>query len=238
MTHEQTPEQAPRDRDPDPDTGPVRAALAALGPARMPDDVAARIRARLAGEHVTGIPAGRSPDRPVPPVPDRPAAAARPATPAAVPPPGRARRTRRGRGPAGAARPAGRPARRAARAGAALLAAAAAVVLLALPVDVRGPAPAGTTGPLADELRAAAAGAGEPQGPLADPVRRRGCLLAAGVAAPDAPLLAARPHPVAGRPGVLLVLGTPRRGEFRLVVVDPGCGPGRGVLLAELPAGA
>lgn len=209
MTPEETVGPA---RDPDTGTEPVRAALAALGPARMPDDVTARIRARLAGETGAGVAAEPVAGRLVSP---------QPAT--ATDPPARGRR------------------RPPVRAGLAVLAAAAAAVLIALPPAVGdrapGTVPVRTTGPLADELRAAAADAGQPAGPLADPARRHACLVAVGVTGPDAPLLAGRPHPVAGHPGVLLVLGTPERGRFRLVVVDPGCGPDGGLLLAELPAG-
>ncbi|MFP5069285.1 hypothetical protein ACLFMI_06420 [Pseudonocardia nantongensis] len=202
MTPEET--AGPDPGRPDPGTGPVRAALAALGPARMPDDVAARIRARLTDE----IGAGPPPD----PLP---------AT-----------------GPARARRRPGRPV----RAGLSLLATAAAAVLVAVPLTggdrASDPVPVRTTGPLADELRAAAGDAGEPAGPLADPVRRHACLTAAGVTDPGAPLVAGRRHPVAGRPGVLLVLGTPVAGRFRIVVVNPECGPDGGLLLADLPAGS
>ena len=37
-----------------------------------------------------------------------------------------------------------------------------------------------------------------------------------------------------GRPGVLLVLATGRRGELHVITVDPGCGPAGGTLLAQV----
>jgi hypothetical protein len=71
-------------------------------------------------------------------------------------------------------------------------------------------------------------------GGLEDPVRRSGCLqvVAAPGVAPAAPLLGGRRVTFEGEPGVLLVLGTGRRGTFDIVIVDPACGPGSGTLLA------
>jgi hypothetical protein len=69
---------------------------------------------------------------------------------------------------------------------------------------------------------------------LADPTRRAGCLRAVGAPAesPEAPLLGGRRVTFEGAEGVLLVLGTGRRGAFDVVIVDPDCGPGSGRLLA------
>jgi hypothetical protein len=75
-------------------------------------------------------------------------------------------------------------------------------------------------------------------GALADPARRAGCLRAAAPAlAPDAPLVGGRQVTLGGREAVLLVLGTGRLGTFDIVVVDPDCGPGRGMLLESLVVG-
>jgi len=94
-----------------------------------------------------------------------------------------------------------------------------------------GPRPVAADTP--EALRSAAPGAGLPDGPFADPARVQACLIAAGAADPDAPLLATRPYPVAGQPGVLLVLGTAELGRLRLLVVPPDCGPGTGRVLLE-----
>jgi len=69
---------------------------------------------------------------------------------------------------------------------------------------------------------------------LADPARRAGCLRAsaAPVENPEAPLLGGRRVTFEGAEGVLLVLGTGRLGAFDVLIVDPGCGPGGGKLLA------
>jgi hypothetical protein len=69
---------------------------------------------------------------------------------------------------------------------------------------------------------------------LADPGRRAGCLRAVGapVESPEAPLLGGRRVTFEGTEGVLLVLGTGRRGAFDVLIVDPDCGPGAGKLLA------
>ena len=69
---------------------------------------------------------------------------------------------------------------------------------------------------------------------LAEPTRRAGCLRAVGapVESPAAPLLGGRRVTFEGSEGVLLVLGTGRRGAFDVLIVDPDCGPGAGQLLA------
>ncbi|WP_337830947.1 hypothetical protein [Pseudonocardia sp. TMWB2A] len=171
-----------------------------LGPVAMPDDVAARMRARLAAEVARAAP---GPERGGTPAADGP-------------PPGR--RT---------------PWRALALAAAALVVAGIGVAALVptapVVVPVAGTAP--------EELRSAAAGADVPVGALDDPARVRACLSAAGDPRPDAPFLTARPHSVDGRPAVLLVLGGPERGRYRLVVVPPDCGPGTARVLAETTTG-
>ena len=76
---------------------------------------------------------------------------------------------------------------------------------------------------------------GRDTGGLDDPARRVGCLqaVAAPGVAPTAPLLGGRRVTFEGGPGVLLVLGTGKRGTFDIVIVDPACGPGAGTLLAS-----
>lgn len=71
-------------------------------------------------------------------------------------------------------------------------------------------------------------------GELADPARRSGCLrsLAAPGIGPDEPVVGGRRVVFDGSPALLLVLGTGELGSFRVVVVDPACGPGGGRLLA------
>lgn len=118
--------------------------------------------------------------------------------------------------------------------------AAAALVVAAVGVAALVPTapvvvPAAGTAP--EELRSAAAGADVPVGALDDPDRVRACLTAAGDPRPDAPFLTARPHSVDGRPAVLLVLGGPERGRYRLVAVPPDCGPGTARVLAETTTG-
>ncbi|MEU6699960.1 hypothetical protein [Pseudonocardia sp. NPDC046786] len=181
----------------------------------MPDDIAGRIRGRLHDE-LTGC-------TPTPP-------GTRWVT-------GRSPTTRLGQSPT--TRP-GRPPRpRSARLLAAAGSVAAIAVLAALPAFLRasadrpGPTPRPVAAGTPEALRSAAPGAGAPAGPLADPGRVRDCLTAAGAADPDAPLLATRPYPVQGEPGVLLVLGTPEPGRLRLLVVPPDCGPGNGRVLLE-----
>ncbi len=69
---------------------------------------------------------------------------------------------------------------------------------------------------------------------LAEPIRRAGCLRAVGapVESPEAALLGGRRVTFEGSEGVLLVLGTGRRGAFDVLIVDPDCGPGAGRLFA------
>lgn len=115
---------------------------------------------------------------------------------------------------------------------------AAAVLLVALIVAAGVlQARSEQTGPRVSTVELAAAardavGVGD-AGPLADPTVRAGCLRAvAPDAAPD-PLLGGRRVQLDRQPGVLLVLGTGRLGTFRVVVVDPECGPGGGRLLGS-----
>lgn len=76
-------------------------------------------------------------------------------------------------------------------------------------------------------------------GPLADSARRAACLRAVGPtgARPDDAVLGGRRVLLEGRPGILVVLATGTLGQFRLVVVDPGCGAAGGTLLAETVVG-
>ncbi|MBW0104600.1 hypothetical protein [Pseudonocardia sp. KRD291] len=118
------------------------------------------------------------------------------------------------------------------------LAAAVVAGVAAVAVTVGAPAAPRVASEESD-LRAAGADAlGAPDaGALTDPVRRRSCLTAAGAADAGAPLLGGRPYTVRGEPGTLLVLGTGVLGRFRFVVVDAGCGPASGRLLASTTAG-
>ena len=77
-------------------------------------------------------------------------------------------------------------------------------------------------------------------GPLDDPIRREGCLRAVAPTGvrPDDRVLGGRQVVLDGRPGVLLVLATGVLGRFRLVVVDPACGPDGGALMAEVVVGS
>jgi hypothetical protein len=197
----------------DPAAGPMREALAAT-------------RAEL----------GALPELPVPPeVAARWAAALDGATAAGgVAPPEPPRSTA----------PRGRPRRRRARGGLhiprpALAAAVLLVVVLAVAGVLRArqeqPAVAGVE--LAATARSAI-GIGD-TGALADPARRSACLraVAAPGLAPDAPLLGGRRITLDDRPGVLLVLGTGELGAFRVVVVNPECGPSGGVVLADTRIG-
>lgn len=68
-------------------------------------------------------------------------------------------------------------------------------------------------------------------GGLTDPVRRAGCLTAVGRA--DDEVLGGRRVRLEGEQALLLVLGTGTLGRFRVLVVDPACGPDGGIVLAE-----
>jgi hypothetical protein len=73
-------------------------------------------------------------------------------------------------------------------------------------------------------------------GELADPARRAACRRAVAPAAAGETLLGGRRVVLDGRPGVLLVLATGTRGGLRILTVDPACGPGGGVVIAQLVA--
>jgi hypothetical protein len=76
-------------------------------------------------------------------------------------------------------------------------------------------------------------------GELADPVRRIGCLRSVAPPGldPRAVLLGGRGVEFEGRAGILLLFGTGQLGTFRVVVVDAGCGPEGGTLLADTRIG-
>jgi hypothetical protein len=88
-------------------------------------------------------------------------------------------------------------------------------------------------------------------GALADPTRRSGCLRAVAASDPGRPsgntpdqgpdaenaVLGGRQVELDGRPGVLLVVATGELGVFRVVVVDPACGPVGGTLLGDTTIG-
>lgn len=119
-----------------------------------------------------------------------------------------------------------------------------AVALLGFPADSGRPA-TGTgsgTGPaspgaplmLTRTQLPAAALTGYDLGPLADPAIRASCL--ARVGAHGEPL-GGRPVILDGAPGILLALPTGRPGRIRLLVVDPGCGPGGAAVFADQTVG-
>ena len=72
-------------------------------------------------------------------------------------------------------------------------------------------------------------------GPLSRPEALQGCLDANDVPAGDKPL-GAREVTLDGRRGVILVLPTVQATQFRLLVVDPGCGPGNPARMADAVA--
>lgn len=195
----------------------MRADLAAVGAPPMPAEVNSRIGSALAQAQCDLV---GSPDR---------------RHPGLRLISGRAGGTGAGRG---ARRPGRRKRARDHRAVVAGLVAAAVVAVTAVVVTVG----AGAAPRVANEesdLRDAGAGTVGRQGAgaLTDPVRRRACLVAAGVPGPESSLLGGRPYAVRGDDGLLLVLGDGVRGRFRLVVVDPGCGPAGGRLLAATTVG-
>ncbi|HEY0638459.1 MAG TPA: hypothetical protein VGD67_12495, partial [Pseudonocardiaceae bacterium] len=73
-------------------------------------------------------------------------------------------------------------------------------------------------------------------GPLAAPGKLTACLSAIQVDPAEKPL-GAREVTLDGEPGVLLILPTGTAARFRLVVVDPQCGPGRSDVLADTTIG-
>jgi hypothetical protein len=190
----------------------TRAELAAAPAPAVPPQVAARWEAVLAAE------AGRAGERA--PAPTRGVA------------PSRRRDVRRAGRPAPSGAGRGRPPSRRLRP--ALVAAVVLAALGAAGVLWARPDPLPSLGRV-DLVAAGLAAVGTTDaGGLGDPHRRAGCLRA--VAAPDvqpaAPLIGGRRVQFEVREGVLLVLGTGELGTFRIVIVDPACGPGGGELLA------
>ncbi|MEJ3655825.1 hypothetical protein WEH80_22905 [Actinomycetes bacterium KLBMP 9759] len=116
--------------------------------------------------------------------------------------------------------------------------AAAALLIALLGAAELVPQPAVVTSPQLGTVAMDTIGTHE-AGALDDPARRAACLRAVrpGAVDPGATLLGGRHVDYDGRPGVLLVLSTGRRGSFHVVVVDPGCGPDGGTLLGYLLAG-
>lgn len=209
----------------------TRAELASLPPVPVPPEIAARWTAALAAEplhdHQFGAPAATS-GREHP----EPVITAHDAAPTAGP--GSRPGGRRGTGPPSASGPS-RPAARARRTRPALAVGLALVALLVVTGVVRArTAPPGITAAELGGFAQAAVGAHD-AGELADPARRAGCLrsVAPPELNPDAPLIGGRGVDIDGRHGVLLVLATGRLGTFRVVVVDPACGPDGGTLLAD-----
>ncbi len=74
-------------------------------------------------------------------------------------------------------------------------------------------------------------------GPLGAPGRLDACLSAIQMAPSDAKPLGAREVTLDDTPGVLLILPTGTAARFRLVVVEPDCGPGRSDVLADTTIG-
>ncbi|MEJ2886845.1 hypothetical protein [Actinomycetospora aeridis] len=133
-------------------------------------------------------------------------------------------------------------------AGVAVAVAAAAAVVAVVVASAATPstdAPAPTAAPVpgtprlssGDGVSALRAGLGRADyGPLAAPARLDGCLAAHGVAAGTRPA-GARQVVVDGRPGVLLVLPTGVAARFRILVVEPGCGPGTPLTVSDTLVG-
>jgi hypothetical protein len=202
----------------------TRKQLSSLPPLTMPDDVAARIERALAAEGEAG-PTG---DGQVP-------AASRVADLAA------ARRRR---------------ARRLGWAGGLLVAAAAlAIVVLRLPgghdagggpPPQAGPAPTagGTAGSAPLALRSGELGGSVSQvigaadyGPLRGPDDLGACLRASNVPNPAKPL-GVRQVLLDGQPRLLAVLPAGKLGSYRLLVIEPSCGPGHPGVLSDITIGA
>jgi hypothetical protein len=200
----------------------TRAQLASLPRLTMPDAVAARIESALAGEAHAAARARAAPA----PVTDLGAA--------------RSRRNHRLGWAAG-------------------LLAAAAAVGVAMLVIPRGQAPStapppqagssptggtggSTGGPLA--LRSSDLGASVSQvigvtdyGPLRDQQRLSACLSTSNVPNVGQPL-GVRQVVLDGQPRVLAILPGGKRGSYRLLVIDPGCGPGHPGVLSDTTVGA
>jgi hypothetical protein len=222
----------------------TRADLAAAPAPPLPEGFASRMQAALAAERAAGGAPEAGGAGSGPPV----AAPGRPASPGRRP----ARIRTRPPGPQG--RPGQGTRRRRVLACALAAVALAAVVVAGAAVGSRssaGPAPTAappvTTGPVgapmpvpvsgADPVRALRTGLGaRDPGPLTDPARRAGCLVAHGLPADTVPL-GSRQVLVDGTPGTLLVLPTGRAARFRLLAVGPACAPGSPSTLVDLTVG-
>jgi hypothetical protein len=202
------------------------AALSALPPLTIPENVAARIDAALRQEAAARFAAPTAVMDPPAPPPVAPVLDFATA----------ARRRRRGVALAGG-----------------LLTAAAAVIGVVVVTGLNGGETTGTPGasatnssdqalpPLAltDETLASAFDstmAVTDYGPLGAPGRLGECLAAIQVDPASRPL-GAREVTLDGDPGVLLILPTGTAGRLRLVVVEPECGPGRSAVLADTTIG-
>lgn len=204
----------------------TRADLAAMAAPPVPAAVAARWAAALRVEQGRPDHAGEA-SRPMP-AGSATGAAPREAGPTGAGPadaqPIGARSADTVRRPAGRRGPAGpRPGMRTWRRPAAV--AAALLVVLAAATALH------RAGPSADDAQPALVAQARRSigvrdaGALTDGSRRAACLRAVAPAGitPTAPLVGGRQVVFAGHPGVLLVLGTGRRGVLAVVVVDPGC---------------
>ena len=212
------------------------ASLSRLPQLTIPENVAARIDAALRDEAAarSGAPVAVLPARPVSPAAPAPAPSlvSEPVT-APVIDLGAARRRRRGLIAAGG-----------------LLTAAAAVIgVIAVsgltggqtggspaasatnPSDQVLPPLAVTSNNLADAFDDAMSVTD--YGPLGAPGRLDACLAAIQVDPSSAKPLGAREVSLDGTPGVLLILPTGTAARFRLVVVEPQCGPDRSHVLAD-----
>jgi hypothetical protein len=207
----------------------TRAELASVPTPAVPPEIAARWAAALereaasAGERSAGID----------PVEAGPCPTGTSGDPADVRAPARPRRGTRPSHRAGSCGPPGaRPSLRTPlrAAGAALVLAALVIACVLWPRSA--PLPSLDRVNLAAAARAAIGTTDV--GELADADRRAGCLMAVALAVPPAaPLLGGRRVELDSREAVLLVLASGRLGTFHVVVVDPGCGPAGGTLLAS-----
>lgn len=74
-------------------------------------------------------------------------------------------------------------------------------------------------------------------GPLATPDKLDACLTAVRVDPAANEPLGAREVTLDGKPGVLLILPTGTAARFRMIVVEPDCGPGSPVVMADTTVG-
>jgi hypothetical protein len=199
----------------------TRAELAALPAPAVPPELAARWDAALEREAASAAGAAPGPRADPGPAPADPGPrrGTPPGRPGGTSRPGRTRSARRWRRPSVGA------------------AAVLAALVVAGVVWNRPAAPPSVDRVNLAAVARAAVGATD-AGDLSDPRRRAGCLRAVAPAlVPDAMLLGGRRVELDGREGVLLVLATGRLGIFDVAVVDPGCGPGGGALLASMRIG-